>query len=314
MNAAKLSISIAVGICATLLSGSNVLAQSRSDQLRVVEADSIDGQQVHGESQTFEIRVENGEVTVKHNGKLVPQDRIKHEDGSVTILDQHGQPLKDFNVMVQPFDFKTGRVEHLRALVGEQGPPPKVMLGVQMGEPSEQLEYHLQLNSGESTLITGLYEGLPAREAGLDRYDIIVKVDGKAPATATAIKEALAAKEPGDTIVFTVIQKGTQRDVKVRLQAYDAQAMASAKLIGEEASGLTQRFLRLVPKHMEEGLFVMPEMQELRGRLEGQIDLRNPTLRAETKDIDKQLQQLDKRMAELEKLLEKLIEREAQGR
>src|SRR5688572_26542020 len=106
MNAiTKLSLSI--GALAVLISGSAAIAQTqkaqdRQEKLKIVEAEALEGRKIHADSQMFEIRVENGDVTVKHNGKVVPKDKIKQEDGRVIILDDEGNELKQFQVMVQP--------------------------------------------------------------------------------------------------------------------------------------------------------------------------------------------------------------------
>jgi hypothetical protein len=178
-------------------------------------------------------------------------------------------------------------------------------------------------------MIIGIYEGLAAREAGLNQHDVIVKVDGKSPATPAAIKEALGAKEAGDTITLTVIQKGTQRDVKVKLDGYDAEKLSSAKLIGVEPTPQIWSMLgegrggdvrgMAIPGLKNNELFVVPDRKGEKRELIAPVpetrmrELYRPSFKP-NEGVEKQLERLDARMGELEQLLEKLIERQERNR
>lgn len=62
-------------------------------------------------------------------------------------------------------------------------------------------------------------EDSPARRAGLEPGDIIVKVDGRAVDRVSALQRAVRAKKPGDNVELEAMRYGTRRTFRVRLAA-----------------------------------------------------------------------------------------------
>jgi hypothetical protein len=310
-----------------LAASAQVQTEAKSG-MRVVSVESADGDTA--ENHTYEIRIENGKVTVRKDGKEVPDSEIRNQDGRVTITDAHGQPLDlmlnaDGDVLRSYLGGGDTQFNWAGNLANEK--PPKIMLGVHMGEPGPALEYHLKLDPGTTTMIVGVYEGLPAEQAGLSQYDVIVKVDGESPANPAAVKEILSKKDAGDAVTFDVIHEGKAKQVKIKLAKYDADAMKKAKLIGQGPQdqywtwtkgseidpkafeGMYKRFL-VAPgadgKNQWE--LIAPSLKPL---IEGRV---REAERYKSGDLDEQLQRLDKRMDDLENMLQKLIDREQRNR
>lgn len=107
------------------------------------------------------------------------------------------------------------------------GSPPKVMLGVNLGTPDESLAQQLGVKPEDTTIIQTISEGLPAAKGGLERYDVIVKVDGKTPAGEDVIRKMLREKNPGDVVAFEVIRKGERKTFNVTLEPFDGQRLSS---------------------------------------------------------------------------------------
>lgn len=303
-------------------------AQADKDQgLRVVEVVNSGDDEVN---QTIEVRIDNGEVSAKVNGKEVPADRIRKEDGRVIILDENGNPINNVNVAVDRdgllrYYVGAGAPEGMfRAWPDQQANPPRVMMGVHLSAPGRALEKHLGLEENATTMLSGVFEGLSAHDAGLEEFDIIVKINGKSPADSASIMEELGEMEPGETVELDVIREGKKKQVKVKLQKYDAEALKKSTLLGQAAQGepflwnfgdqgMWQGFK--LPD-MREHLFVAPELKdwqslqpEVREKLRKHLD--QP--RGES-NIDEQLERLDQRMAELEAMLERLVERQEKNR
>jgi len=183
-------------------------------------------------SKTIEIRDVNGKLTVVIDGKEIPTDRIKKEGGQIKILDEDGNELPMFGVSIGAdkgmlFNLKNlmgeGKDNHtLMTWFGGELTPPKVMLGVQLSQTSKALEYHLGLDAGTTTMLTAVFDNQGAAEAGLEKYDIIVAINGQTPADPNSIRQALADKEPGDEITLSVIHKGKKRKANVQLKEYDS--------------------------------------------------------------------------------------------
>lgn len=190
------------------------------------------------EGHKIEVRVDDGEISVTVDGKEIPTDRILSRNGRIVLLDEDGNEQPLFRILMgdddQGFGFRFQRFGDFAAPRFDEvmGPRPKVMLGIHMAEPSKALQRHLNLEPGSTTMITGLYRDLAAHAAGLDEFDIIVAVDGETPADPAGVRDALAEKEVGDSIRLTVIHEGATRKVRVTLDAFDAERMREAELIG----------------------------------------------------------------------------------
>jgi hypothetical protein len=181
-------------------------------------------------SHTFEIRTDDGKVTVRVDGKEIPTDRLRVEGGRVIVLDEDGKEIKGIGLFAAgPGGLTLLERAHAEAEVQAQ---PPVMLGIHMSDTDEALQRHLRLAPGETAIISSLYEGLPAQKAGIEQYDIIVAVDGKRPAGPKQVREALGGLEDGDAITFTVIHEGRTVDRTVTVEAWDSERMQAATLIG----------------------------------------------------------------------------------
>ena len=170
---------------------------------------TVSMRQIDGDD-TYEIRIDGDEITAKRNGKPVPADRIVREKGEVRILDENGEVLNRFQVgngtvTTTP---KAARNRKQPAPPAAPAPPavvqemqpPKVMLGITMSEPSEDLRKGFDLDDGKAILIDRVVPGLAADKAGIKEGDIIIEIEGQKPATQEQLREVLRAKEPGETI------------------------------------------------------------------------------------------------------------------
>jgi hypothetical protein len=317
-----------------------VQAQDGQSGLHVLRAQNIvvndtDG----GESHTVEIRVIGDKVVVIRDGKEVPHAQISEGDDKIIITDKDGKQLHELKLRVgdgkSMYYFGGANVRGWNVSDAEglmawrdqvAGAKPTVMLGASMTVPGPALEKHLRLESGACTMLNEVYEGLPAHEAGLGEYDIIVKVNGQSPADNDSIRKSLAEKKPGDTITFTVIQEGKTRNVAVELKAYDPESMSKAKMLGSAADQGMQFWMgnELVPhvfrwQRDQPLVYFAPEkfqvdVDQFNPQFEKAREFRDSTVPKVRQDVEQQLQRLDERLAELEKLLQKLIERRETSR
>lgn len=242
-----------------LLAASGAAAQSKHEARWITVAGeplaSSNVVRVENED-SVSIRMENGKlVSVEHNGKKVPLDRVKQADGKLTIFDASGKPLhtmsmgapagpeKSIFVEGRPLQdggvatgkgrvMYTAKPDDAGSTVVVSSEPPSVMIGIQMAQPDGALAGHFGLAPDDATLVSGVYEGLPASEAGLSTYDIIVGIEGESTAGPSVIRERLNQKKPGEKITLTVIQKGVRKDVTVKLLKYNQEELSQAKLSG----------------------------------------------------------------------------------
>lgn len=226
------------------------------------------------------IRMEDGKiVSAELNGKQVPLDRVQRDGEMVKILDESGKVVTEFKlganaagqsprrVVVRGMDVAGGAPGDATAWVTATAEPPKAMLGVQLGEPDRMLLGHFGLKPGEATLITGVYQGLPAGKMGIEPYDLVISVNGKTPAGQNDVRSALREKDEGDQVTLTIIHKGERREVKVKLTRFDPEVLEKAQL--DKVEGDAMAFSLGSNEGGAGNIFVAPGLGALRN-LEGQ--------------------------------------------
>jgi hypothetical protein len=277
---------------------------------------------------SFVVKVEDGEVTVTVDGEDLPSNRFHTDDGRIIILDEDGNEVKSFDVMLghggdemhlqwlgdKPFvELEDLHLEHA----------PNVMIGVHLDEPMEALQYHLRLEPGETTMISGLYKGLPAHQAGLERFDIIVAVDGIRPANPKSIIDALADREPGDEVTFSVIQKGRTKEFSVTLEPFDRARMKREALIGGNSfshrilipgEGDIKFFPGLPPGDWQKILIDPESGEKFQWRNEFKFpddfhkEFNKELGQRIPRDLDERMESLNVRIEELQEMIARLVE------
>lgn len=95
----------------------------------------------------------------------------------------------------------------------------KPYLGVVLENVPEFLAEHLKLENGQGVIIGQILEGGPAATAGLEKNDIILKLDGKPIGARQDISDITAGRAVGDEVLIEAIQGGEHREFKVVLGA-----------------------------------------------------------------------------------------------
>ena len=188
-------------------------------------------------------------------------------------------------------------------------PHANVMLGVHLTDPGPALRKHLRLESGEGSMIRGLYKGLPADRAGLQQYDVIVAVDGEPIDNHGTILETLAEAEAGDEVTLSVVQNGRHKQFTVTLDAFDAAKMDPANLIGGGGS-----MFRFAFPNLEFEFAPVADFQFKRFLVDpDKMDVFVPDVhfgrwRSDNRELDDdRLQHLNERMAELHEMIDRLV-------
>jgi len=89
-------------------------------------------------------------------------------------------------------------------------------LGVLSEPAGEALGAHLGFESG--VVLSYVAEGSPAARAGLERHDVITEVDGRAVGDQEDLREAILARQPGDEVALSIVNRGRRMERKVRLE------------------------------------------------------------------------------------------------
>jgi hypothetical protein len=202
---------------------------------------------------TVKVEGKNGAITAEVDGKPVPADRLVRKGSSIIIKDEKGETIFEseapdmdtssrtyiFNhrgpgdISVSPHSRSRGGLtfnDPNDRAVRIQMDPPTVMIGVQLLEPDSSLRGHLGLKEDETTMVSAVYEGLAAAQAGLEPYDIIVGVNGKTPAPPVAVRKALRDAEAGKPVSLDIVHRGQKKTISVTPEKYDPEKLEKAKV------------------------------------------------------------------------------------
>lgn len=294
-----------------------------------------------------EIRVEiiDGKPRVWVDGKEVPADQLHHDHGRIKVLDGKGNVMRSVRV----FEDGQGRGEnrmrlrsgepveaHGNALAwrraAEDVEAPPVMLGVYMEEPGEALRRHLQLSEGKTTLVSGVYEGLPAAKAGIEQYDIIIAINGDENAGPSQVRAVLKEKQPGDEIDFRLIHNGERRSATVKLEKYNPESMNRMERRGEPVMPSMPKEI-FIPGQDDDEFIMIPRgrggewrfdseevhraiQEAIEQAMRGTEQFRREApeklhehLEAGRSKLEHQMSRLEERMEQLEQLLEQFAEK-----
>jgi len=108
------------------------------------------------------------------------------------------------------------------ALVSGQ-PVPRPFIGISYGTLAAPQAAQLKLPYNTGVLVAQVAPGSPAEKAGIQKNDVIVKMDGQTVKGEGGVPSILLKHKPGDTIPVTIQRNGQQQDVQVTL----VQAMTS---------------------------------------------------------------------------------------
>lgn len=178
------------------------------------------------------IRIRNGvpeSATVE--GKEFGPDQIKREGNDFVVADKDGKEVARFEGFGRHAGDGQPRVLNFRDqnLPGQPAQAdrmpglwatPKVMIGVQMAQPSAELAGHFGIKPGDATLVSFVHKDTPADAAGLKQYDIILQVENE-PASPERVRKAVQAGKPGDELSLKVLHRGVEKALTLKLAEYD---------------------------------------------------------------------------------------------
>lgn len=234
-------------LVSSLLAATPALATPQDGGVQMRSTMSLASRNADGTS--FEVRVEDGAVrSLKIDGRDVPTDRARVTDDGVEVLDDNGEVIHRFAVrmggMIAPAVAEPrvrvrpavpGGVQ-VQAFDGQEMPrapkqvataSAKSMIGAGFGEVDEAVVHHLKVDPSKATMITSIVDGLPAQKAGLERFDVIVGVDGKAVAGMDALRRMIAGAEPGSKMKLSVRRGAETKEIEIETAAFDGD-----KLVG----------------------------------------------------------------------------------
>lgn len=208
----------------------------------------------HDDKNEYEVKVVNGIVRfAEMNGKELDHDRIKMKDNVIIFLSEDGKKLTEIKVPgmaklggqwtekdAKAYAFRSaspavpGAPAPARVVSVTSESTPKVMLGINLTEPSDAVRKQLKLGDTQAIFVEKVIDGLPAKKAGLENFDVIVSIDGSDYANGELLSKVLRKKEPGDALKLVVLRGGEKLKLKAELAPYNAQKLGTAVIAIED--------------------------------------------------------------------------------
>ncbi len=241
------------------------VAEVRSDEETTVNVSKEDGAfsySIQIES-TAQSDSENGdEPRVKVGGKVI----VVGPDGKRKVYDISGKDGQAFQFHLGADDKGVLKSLHDVLIMKEGHELPGVpgaesgdvqeerfVIGVQCEEAGEVLRGHLHLGD-TGVILMDVRDETPAAKAGLQKNDIIVKIDEKDLATREELMNAVAASE-GKALTLSIIRAGEKQTITVEPKKMKVPVIvASAEIDGEGIGPLNQQGLDALPEEIREQL------------------------------------------------------------
>jgi len=112
-----------------------------------------------------------------------------------------------------PINLASSILPQLRA----RGHVTRGYIGVALRDIDEDLHGSLKLTVHHGALVQDVTSGSPGERAGIQPYDVIVALDGKAEANDDELIRDIAGHSPGTAVKLRVVREGLEQDVMVKL-------------------------------------------------------------------------------------------------
>ena len=116
-------------------------------------------------------------------------------------------------------------VDQVTSTLIDKGKVSRGWLGVTITNVDEDMAEAIGLKDAKGAIVTRVTEGSPAEDSGLERGDIIVKINGQSVDDATITTRVVGSLLAGSTNKFELYRNGKRRTISVK--------------VGERPNGLT---------------------------------------------------------------------------
>jgi len=96
-------------------------------------------------------------------------------------------------------------------------PPKKAFMGVITEKVASSTAAQLGLNPGIGLSVESVVNGSPADTSGIQKYDILMEMDGQWLTSVSHLTTLLSMKNPGDTVVLKILRKGEKMEISLML-------------------------------------------------------------------------------------------------
>jgi hypothetical protein len=95
---------------------------------------------------------------------------------------------------------------------------PSIWLGIAADELSEELSAQLPVTPGTGVIVRHVAESSPAAKVGVQKHDILLKMDDQIITDGRQLQKLVRAKKAGDTVELTFLRKGQEQKLRATLE------------------------------------------------------------------------------------------------
>lgn len=128
-----------------------------------------------------------------------------------------------------------------------EGKVTRGYVGIYGEDVRPEMAEHFGVKDRKGILVNKVVENSPASNGGIEKGDIIVKMNGSAIGEWNNFRNEIARKAPGTEINLTVIRNGEGKDLRIKLEARES-STASAEAGDKEAKQLGITVQDLTPE------------------------------------------------------------------
>ena len=186
----------------------------------------------------------NEEIIIRKNPSDSGKTIIEIDSNVVTV---NGKPLSDYNGDVTI----TRRRNFMGGANGNNFMTPPRQFMFDNGNPNAAFLGVYTAKTEKGVVINNVLDSSSAKKAGLQKDDIITKVDDKEIVTPEDLRNAIQAHKPGDKITIYYLRDGKKKSVKVELgkvpsMANDMNSEIRKELMDRFGNGNNYQF-RMLP-------------------------------------------------------------------
>lgn len=119
------------------------------------------------------------------------------------------------------FAIPVNMIKTIREQLVEHGSVTRGRLGVYIQDLTQELAESFDLEKGKGILVAQVIEDSPAAAAGLQQGDVITELDGEPVNKVAKFRNRISLTRPGTNVKLTVLHKGKEKTIKVRIGAMD---------------------------------------------------------------------------------------------
>jgi Do/DeqQ family serine protease len=135
------------------------------------------------------------------------------------------------------FAIPSNMAKHVMSSLIADGRVHRGMLGVTIQQMTPDIAKSLGLATAKGALVSSVTQNGPADDAGLERGDVILAIDGSPVENSNELRNRIAATRPGSTVKLSVIRDGGERTLSATLEELPSESSSRAREEGTPGEG-----------------------------------------------------------------------------